>query len=201
MIAVHKDFRGQDLLPLLYHWVLCFVRENWTMECMNNDVEHGNIMFKATQQSNAVIESNKGEHITDKQFLYTYCGFGVRIQKGSMAMLMGGRRPADEEAVCYIKLPKMEYLHAEHAFDPKTAWKENIGKRMCDNCNRTERKVLVCSRCRHSFYCTKQCQRNDWKRHKMICGKKKEEVEAMLLEMGLLQKMGDGGLAFCHRPY
>ncbi|KOC59017.1 Egl nine like protein 1 [Habropoda laboriosa] len=38
----------------------------------------------------------------------------------------------------------------------------------CVVCNRTD-KLLRCSRCKAVFYCTKEHQRRDWKRHKEFC--------------------------------
>lgn len=36
---------------------------------------------------------------------------------------------------------------------------------------RVERsKASTCSRCRQAFYCSRECQVADWKRHKIICG-------------------------------
>ncbi|XP_076290195.1 HIF prolyl hydroxylase isoform X2 [Lasioglossum baleicum] len=39
---------------------------------------------------------------------------------------------------------------------------------ICVVCNRTD-KLLKCSRCKAAFYCTKEHQRRDWKRHKEFC--------------------------------
>ncbi|KAG7204355.1 hypothetical protein KM043_002168 [Ampulex compressa] len=39
---------------------------------------------------------------------------------------------------------------------------------VCVVCNRTD-KLLRCSRCKAVFYCTKDHQRRDWKRHKEFC--------------------------------
>lgn len=39
---------------------------------------------------------------------------------------------------------------------------------VCVVCNRTD-KLLRCSRCKAVFYCTKEHQRRDWKRHKEFC--------------------------------
>lgn len=38
----------------------------------------------------------------------------------------------------------------------------------CAVCNRTD-KLLRCSRCKTVFYCTKEHQKRDWKRHKEFC--------------------------------
>ncbi|XP_014607858.1 PREDICTED: uncharacterized protein LOC106788792 [Polistes canadensis] len=39
----------------------------------------------------------------------------------------------------------------------------------CALCEKTE-KLLRCSRCKSAFYCTKEHQKRDWKRHKEFCG-------------------------------
>jgi len=39
----------------------------------------------------------------------------------------------------------------------------------CDNCNATEVKLMNCSRCHHAKYCSKECQRDHYSEHKMIC--------------------------------
>lgn len=50
------------------------------------------------------------------------------------------------------------------------------GKRICSNvvCQTLEYKELHgCSRCKCVFYCGKNCQRDDWKRHKSLCQPRK----------------------------
>jgi len=42
----------------------------------------------------------------------------------------------------------------------------------CANCGvleKSEKQFKKCSRCGFVFYCSKACQRNDWKNHKQIC--------------------------------
>ena len=49
------------------------------------------------------------------------------------------------------------------------------GKIWCDNCFKVGRKGHRCSKCLTKIYCTKECQREDFKVHNMIC--RVEEVE------------------------
>jgi hypothetical protein len=52
--------------------------------------------------------------------------------------------------------PKMSFCYNEHCSLPG---------------GRVERsKANPCSRCRSAFYCSRECQVADWKRHKFICG-------------------------------
>ncbi|KAI1413398.1 hypothetical protein F5Y13DRAFT_198693 [Hypoxylon sp. FL1857] len=50
---------------------------------------------------------------------------------------------------------------------------ENLQLDKCRNCNATEGKnggkLLKCSRCKEVMYCSYDCQRKDWKKHRMEC--------------------------------
>ena len=39
----------------------------------------------------------------------------------------------------------------------------------CDFCGESLDKVELCSKCRVAMYCSRECQREDWKRHKSLC--------------------------------
>ena len=39
-----------------------------------------------------------------------------------------------------------------------------------------------CSRCKTTFYCSRDCQIGDWKIHKRICGKEKEKEKQCHLD-------------------
>lgn len=44
----------------------------------------------------------------------------------------------------------------------------------CNNCKTNEKidePFNVCARCQKTKYCSKKCQKEDWKRHKVICKK------------------------------
>ena len=49
------------------------------------------------------------------------------------------------------------------------------GKIWCDNCFKVGRKGHRCSKCLTKIYCTKECQREDFKVHNKVC--RVEEVE------------------------
>ncbi|KAI1464937.1 uncharacterized protein F4812DRAFT_462259 [Daldinia caldariorum] len=50
---------------------------------------------------------------------------------------------------------------------------ERLHMDKCRNCNATEAKngknLLKCSRCKEVMYCSSECQRADWKKHRMEC--------------------------------
>ncbi|CAG2116598.1 unnamed protein product, partial [Medioppia subpectinata] len=39
----------------------------------------------------------------------------------------------------------------------------------CDNCMKRSDQLKKCSKCLHMYYCSKECQKNDWKYHKNEC--------------------------------
>ncbi|RYP42465.1 hypothetical protein DL767_000153 [Monosporascus sp. MG133] len=99
-----------------------------------------------------------------------------------------GRLPAD-----YVRLPEWDVAsrHAVHvAMSPTFSSPyvedvvdiemlraqggvEGLLREKCRNCNATESKkggrLLKCTRCRSVAYCSQECQRKDWKKHRMEC--------------------------------
>jgi hypothetical protein len=49
----------------------------------------------------------------------------------------------------------------------------NADLRKCKGCSSTEKKrgdYQICSRCKTVHYCGRECQKKDWKHHKLVCG-------------------------------
>lgn len=72
--------------------------------------------------------------------------------------------------------------------------KEADGNPACDACGSEGTGVLLCTQCRSVFYCSKACQKNDWKHlgHKQACLTLKEEVERVGKQVA--DRMGDDDL-------
>jgi hypothetical protein len=194
MMAVHKHHRGKNLLALLWYWVRVFIEENCTLECMSNDTSPGNVMIKATQLTNAIVETKNGKPVTDKDFCFDSAGFSVREQKGLMGTLMSNRHSKDEEAVLFIPLLSRETIRerTEYKGAKNIKWPNNQGARCCDHCSKVWIGHQRCSRCQLAAYCTRDCQRKDWRRHKKWCGKTKKEVHDILVEHGHRVRQSDG---------
>eukprot|EP01083_Nonionella_stella_P157574 511701_1 len=47
----------------------------------------------------------------------------------------------------------------------------------CAKCNKAG-ATAVCGACKCTYYCSRDCQRKDWKQHKRICKMLKEEEKA-----------------------
>ena len=46
--------------------------------------------------------------------------------------------------------------------------------RCCAKCNSRDSKLLLCKKCKSEYYCSKECQRSDWRSHRNICVSKKD---------------------------
>jgi len=103
MIAVKQSRRGEGLANVVWYWVLWFISNNFTIECLHNDSPVKHVMIKATQIMTQEVELRQRKRDGDlwpvgfKELLYNYCGFSVRVQKGAMASLFASKRPQDEE--------------------------------------------------------------------------------------------------------
>ncbi|XP_067115575.1 prolyl hydroxylase EGLN3-like isoform X2 [Osmerus mordax] len=52
---------------------------------------------------------------------------------------------------------------------------EDMDRQYCELCGQME-NLLKCGRCRNSFYCSKEHQIQDWKRHKRMCNEAKKPL-------------------------
>jgi hypothetical protein len=59
---------------------------------------------------------------------------------------------------------------------PSSSNETGMVNRMCRHCNNSDftasfqLKLMACSKCQQAFYCSKECQKADWKKHKPQCG-------------------------------
>jgi hypothetical protein len=204
MIAVKQSRRGEGLAKVLWYWVRRFIEDNFTIECLNNDAPLRHIMIKATQIGTNEVDIRVEKDGTRvpmgfKEFLFDYCGFSVREQKGAASYVFGAGRPKDEEAVLYIPLLGKDELASRHGADSSKApkpgnaiFREKCGARMCHWCTKIAIDLSRCNRCGIAFYCDKTCQKKDWKRHKKWCGKTREQVRETMVKEGNMIRLPDG---------
>merc|ERR1712194_819789 len=112
-------------------------------------------------------------------------GFDVRFDAGN---LLGGQ-PIDEDAVKYMR-PKLSKSKKESqlALDGPESGQmhKHHGRLLCHYCARSgeKAKLLICSRCRQVRYCSEECSTNDWRFHKLWCGKTKDDLQKELIDLG-----------------
>lgn len=46
----------------------------------------------------------------------------------------------------------------------------------CSVCKEISNSTKMCSVCKNSRYCSKECQKQDWKKHKVICKPKERKM-------------------------
>lgn len=84
------------------------------------------------------------------------------------------KRLSDDEIYrCVMKIDEMNKEMLGGDKYPRAAL------RVCGYCKKTEEMLgdyNFCGRCHKVPYCSKECQKRDWKAHKVFCGKKKTET-------------------------
>jgi hypothetical protein len=46
---------------------------------------------------------------------------------------------------------------------------------MCDNCKKFHLSIQRCARCRLAWYCSAECQKEDWPTHKHVCAEEEKK--------------------------
>ncbi|XP_041751427.1 egl nine homolog 1 [Coregonus clupeaformis] len=84
-------------------------------------------------------------------------------------------------------------METKHETGAQTALDLERERQYCELCGKME-NLLKCSRCRNSFYCSKEHQKQHWKMHKLIC--KESEAKSQVSNQKPAERRvpsGDGG--------
>ncbi|KIY51931.1 hypothetical protein FISHEDRAFT_70422 [Fistulina hepatica ATCC 64428] len=98
------------------------------------------------------------------------------LDKGSVLVMSNGREP-------YL-------LSKEKMFGKKNTAVDDVGplRLSCTYCHSKPaadaRDFPKCAKCLMAPYCCKQCQKDDWPRHKPICREQREQQRAAALALG-----------------
>ena len=76
---------------------------------------------------------------------------------------------------------KVECFTREEKSQRKLIVKQTTVKE-CIICNKTDVKLRSCASCRSARYCSSECQKKDWSKHRIICGKRSSRPILNLLQ-------------------
>ncbi|KAH9478249.1 SET domain-containing protein 14 [Psilocybe cubensis] len=57
-----------------------------------------------------------------------------------------------------------------------------LGRQKCQYCHKENSKrfpLKTCAQCQRSSYCSRECQKKDWREHKELCGRLKEQIDLL----------------------
>ena len=93
-----------------------------------------------------------------KKFVHTLFPGGPTV--------LGNRAPGQKQAVA---------AHVDHDDLSTCHLQENVNtrpdkpvERLCGNCGSPQR-LSACAKCKSTYYCSKDCQRQAWNQHKLLC--------------------------------
>ena len=69
----------------------------------------------------------------------------------------------------------------------------------CVTCLVDAEKGFVCSGCKVAVYCSRNCQKSDWRRHKPSCTKNTKHNCSECKSVALKAKSGKFKMSACHR--
>ena len=121
---------------------------------------------KNTKQVNKVTESigiqdGSGSYLN----LYTgQYGIGVKVDDQTMVVFLK-RFGVTDDQISNLPL-KIPFNDAT----PKSKQKRVGSSRVCNFCKTKNTTCQDCMKCKSVHYCSKDCQRSDWKIHKLFCG-------------------------------
>lgn len=105
-------------------------------------------------------------------------------------MAGSGSFPKLSGRVCKGLELKTQYTHFTANMEKQIALDLERERQYCELCGKIE-NLLKCGRCRNSFYCSKEHQKQHWKKHKLIC-KEAEKTEVSKQKPEPTQPPGDG---------
>lgn len=144
----------------------------WNKEDGESLNELINLSFGITDP-NFVVELNNG--IKQHERILLFAGQAHTVVINDFLKLLGAKEifhvgSRDRAEIC-VPLAKNIIQENFEAFFPQLqVEKEKIGVG-CKACNKLSEKLMVCSACKIAKYCSPECQKKDWSKHKEVCKK------------------------------
>lgn len=102
-------------------------------------------------------------------------GMNVRLYVFNRAMNRGETKT---EVLSSEQSAQLSALLASHAFTQNTTQASSQAQLLCQSCGAAGDAMKKCSACHSVSYCKKECQKADWKKHKLNCGTKNNNPAA-----------------------
>ncbi|KAJ8495710.1 hypothetical protein ONZ45_g12733 [Pleurotus djamor] len=80
------------------------------------------------------------------------------------------KRMREDEAAEEREMEEGSRAERERTGESYDMWRLKALRRVCRGGCGEKKPTLTCSKCRYVRYCSPECQRDDWKYHKSICG-------------------------------
>ena len=97
---------------------------------------------------------------------YTMIDFDTKYAK-IIVVFINHKYEAFKTKKAIMKLAKKAIMKQESNYETEKAIMNDI----CSACGKIEGEKKRCGRCNKTKYCSKECQKQDWKEHKKVCSK------------------------------
>lgn len=138
----------------------------------------GRIQCKACEAAGAAIPKNarlKAEVVSNQQSRY------ASLKSSDSSVVAGGHKSSSKGATAPTALEAGHHESSENMIDSMRGAIASMGaslqhsKDQCAGCGKVEGKMLKCAKCKNVMYCSRECQKKDWKAHKAHCGSLKRD--------------------------
>ena len=149
------------------------------MNALKACVSHKNMKFCQYVYVNGGFGENQylQKRLNEEYNDFTKYKLDVIIAKNPMlSVLNGAMMCAKEESIRY-KVSNTQRKKSKIVEDDRKEGEKKTDSQKCYHCkNGFAAKRLRCSRCKRVYYCSAQCQKSNWKLHKKMCKKWKDEI-------------------------
>ena len=106
---------------------------------------------------------------------------GRSVREGATVRLCGLAKQAQyNDRVCLIVKGHREGRCGVRLLDDDSSKEMRVKpinmRVVCSSCWKDDKNCQSCSRCGTVYYCSKECQRSDWKKHKANCGEQNSSL-------------------------